>query len=83
MYVDTKESFLVSCENLSPSIFLAKIQVTSITGIFLYKLICDIKPPVTKQPSGRLFSEMWKEPDNILVRPKIMTYTGRFQFCRN
>lgn len=37
-------------------------------------------PSIMKQLSGRIFSEMWQEPDNTVERSKIMIFTDRFQF---
>lgn len=36
--------------------------------MLLYQYACDIKTTVVIQPSGNLFSEMWKEPENILIK---------------
>lgn len=51
-----------------PKYFIFTKKMMSINHMLLYQYACDIKTTVVIQPSGNLFSEMWKEPENILIK---------------
>lgn len=55
-----KRKFSLYNAETYPILFFTKKHVTSINQILLYQHACDIKITIIIQPSGSLFSEMWK-----------------------